>query len=240
MPAWSEGHPLSEAANHFIGSMVRKVGGFTFQELNLTIDDIRATSRGRRRPVLRLRQPPRLPPRAGHRRHRVPPAHPAHLAGARGRPGLAGARPAEPRRADLRAGALGHRPRDDPSTPTTASEITGAELADSVRQDLLPAPHRARRPVQPGVHHQRDRLHHRHRDRRGARDHRPGPRSTTQRLRPDPAGAPAAGHVQRAAARRVRAVRLGPVRHDHAAAGRGQRAARRRATPAGSTAPRTT
>jgi trehalose synthase len=43
-PAWSEGHPLSEAANHLIGSMVRKVGGFTFQELNLTIDDIHATA----------------------------------------------------------------------------------------------------------------------------------------------------------------------------------------------------
>src|SRR5262245_52005924 len=40
-PAWSEGHPLSEAANHLIASMVRKVGGFTFQELNLGIDDIR-------------------------------------------------------------------------------------------------------------------------------------------------------------------------------------------------------
>ncbi|PRC53675.1 maltose alpha-D-glucosyltransferase, partial [Mycobacterium sp. ITM-2017-0098] len=40
--AWSEGHPLSEAANHLISSMVRKVGGFTFQELTLTIDDIRA------------------------------------------------------------------------------------------------------------------------------------------------------------------------------------------------------
>jgi hypothetical protein len=40
-PAWSEGHALSEAANHVIASMVRKLGGFTFQELNLTIDDIR-------------------------------------------------------------------------------------------------------------------------------------------------------------------------------------------------------
>jgi trehalose synthase len=40
-PAWSEGHPLSEAANHVIASMVRKLGGFTFQELNLAIDDIR-------------------------------------------------------------------------------------------------------------------------------------------------------------------------------------------------------
>lgn len=42
--AWSEGHPLSDAANQIIASMVRKVGGFTFQELNLTVDDIRITS----------------------------------------------------------------------------------------------------------------------------------------------------------------------------------------------------
>ncbi|ERG65363.1 trehalose synthase [Agrococcus pavilionensis RW1] len=44
LPAWSEGHPLSHAANHIIAGMVRKVGGFTFQELNLTIEDIRDTS----------------------------------------------------------------------------------------------------------------------------------------------------------------------------------------------------
>ncbi|HEU4897019.1 MAG TPA: maltose alpha-D-glucosyltransferase, partial [Actinomycetota bacterium] len=43
-PAWSEGHPLSEAANQLIASMVRKVGGFTFQELNLSFDDIKKTS----------------------------------------------------------------------------------------------------------------------------------------------------------------------------------------------------
>ena len=43
-PAWSEGHPLSEAVNQLIASMVRKVGGFTFQELNLSIDDIKTTS----------------------------------------------------------------------------------------------------------------------------------------------------------------------------------------------------
>jgi trehalose synthase len=43
-PAWSEGHPLSEAVNQMIASMVRKVGGFTFQELNLAIDDIRNTA----------------------------------------------------------------------------------------------------------------------------------------------------------------------------------------------------
>lgn len=43
-PAWSEGHPLSEAANLLIAGMVRKLGGFTFQELNLSFDDIKATS----------------------------------------------------------------------------------------------------------------------------------------------------------------------------------------------------
>jgi trehalose synthase len=44
LPAWSEGHPLSEAANHFIASIVRKMDGFTFQELNLAIDDIKVTA----------------------------------------------------------------------------------------------------------------------------------------------------------------------------------------------------
>lgn len=43
--AWSEGHPLSVGANQFIASMIRKVGGFSFQELNLTIDDIYDTGR---------------------------------------------------------------------------------------------------------------------------------------------------------------------------------------------------
>jgi trehalose synthase len=41
LPAWSEGHPLSEAANQLIASMIRKMGGFSFQELNLTMDDIK-------------------------------------------------------------------------------------------------------------------------------------------------------------------------------------------------------
>ncbi len=40
-PAWSEGHPLSEAANQLISGMVRKMDGFTFQELNLSVDDIK-------------------------------------------------------------------------------------------------------------------------------------------------------------------------------------------------------
>ena len=42
--AWSEGHPLSVTSNEIISMMVRKLGGFTFQELNLTIEDIKAMS----------------------------------------------------------------------------------------------------------------------------------------------------------------------------------------------------
>ncbi len=45
-PAWSEGHPLSLTSNQLIAGMVRKLGGFTFQELNLTVDDIATMSHG--------------------------------------------------------------------------------------------------------------------------------------------------------------------------------------------------
>lgn len=45
-PAWAEGHPLSITGNQLIAGMVRKMGGFTFQELNLTVDDIAAMSKG--------------------------------------------------------------------------------------------------------------------------------------------------------------------------------------------------
>jgi trehalose synthase len=45
-PAWSEGHPLSLVGNRLIGGMVRKAGGFSFQELNLTVDDIASMSHG--------------------------------------------------------------------------------------------------------------------------------------------------------------------------------------------------
>jgi len=44
MAAWSEGHPLSEAANMIIAGTVRKLGRFTFQELNLSMDDIKTMS----------------------------------------------------------------------------------------------------------------------------------------------------------------------------------------------------
>ncbi len=44
--AWSEGHPLSVTGNQLLGGMIRKAGGFSFQELNLTLDDIAAMSGG--------------------------------------------------------------------------------------------------------------------------------------------------------------------------------------------------
>jgi len=44
--AWSEGHPLSVTANQLIAGLVRKLGGFSFQELNLTLEDIKAMSQG--------------------------------------------------------------------------------------------------------------------------------------------------------------------------------------------------
>ena len=45
-PAWSEGHPLSITSNQLIAGLVRKLGGFTFQELNLTLEDLKAMSQG--------------------------------------------------------------------------------------------------------------------------------------------------------------------------------------------------
>jgi trehalose synthase len=45
-PAWSEGHPLSVVGNQLLAGMIRKAGGFSFQELNLTVDDIAGMSKG--------------------------------------------------------------------------------------------------------------------------------------------------------------------------------------------------
>ncbi|WP_407316292.1 maltose alpha-D-glucosyltransferase [Pseudomonas sp. nanlin1] len=44
--AWSESHPLSVTGNQLLGGAIRKAGGFSFQELNLTIDDIASMSHG--------------------------------------------------------------------------------------------------------------------------------------------------------------------------------------------------
>jgi trehalose synthase len=43
-PVWSEGHPLSGTSNQLIGDMVRKLGGFTFQELALAFDKVHEMS----------------------------------------------------------------------------------------------------------------------------------------------------------------------------------------------------
>ncbi|MBD1554870.1 maltose alpha-D-glucosyltransferase [Pseudomonas typographi] len=44
--AWSESHPLSITGNQLLAGAIRKAGGFSFQELNLTLDDIAAMSHG--------------------------------------------------------------------------------------------------------------------------------------------------------------------------------------------------
>jgi trehalose synthase len=44
--AWSESHPLSVTGNALLAGMIRKAGGFSFQELNLTVDDIALMSKG--------------------------------------------------------------------------------------------------------------------------------------------------------------------------------------------------
>ena len=44
--AWSEGHPLSLVGNSLLAGAIRKAGGFSFQELNLTVDDIAAMTGG--------------------------------------------------------------------------------------------------------------------------------------------------------------------------------------------------
>jgi trehalose synthase len=44
--AWSESHPLSLVGNQLLAGMIRKAGGFSFQELNLTVDDIAGMTKG--------------------------------------------------------------------------------------------------------------------------------------------------------------------------------------------------
>ena len=46
--AWSEGHPLTLISNQIIAGLVRKLNGFTFQELNLTLADINDPTGGNR------------------------------------------------------------------------------------------------------------------------------------------------------------------------------------------------
>jgi len=39
--AWIEGHPLAEGTSNTIAMMIRKLGGYSFQELNLSLDDLK-------------------------------------------------------------------------------------------------------------------------------------------------------------------------------------------------------
>ena len=125
-PAWSEGHPLSEAANQLIASMVRKVGGFTFQELNLSIDDIaRSSARGADLSYDFVTRP------AYHHAMATGDTEflrlTLHLAADLGvEPVVAGARAAEPRRDDVRAGALRHRARARRRSPSAARRSSAA------------------------------------------------------------------------------------------------------------------
>jgi trehalose synthase len=43
---WAAGHPLSTTSNQLVGDMVRKFGGFTFQELALSFDNMHEMSAG--------------------------------------------------------------------------------------------------------------------------------------------------------------------------------------------------
>lgn len=218
-PAWSEGHPLSEAANHLIASMVRKVGGFTFQELNLTIDDIREVGEaGADLSYDFINRPPAY-------QHALATGDTEFLRLTLRTSIELGVDPASLIHAlqnhdeltyELVHWSTGHR--DDVYT-YKGEEITGEQLGESVRQDMinqLTGPRRrttwcspptaSRRPPRPSS------------PRRLA-----SPISTTSTTSTDPAGPPVVGHVQRAAAGSVRAVGLGHVRHVDLAVQRGGR-----------------
>ena len=62
-------------SNQLIAGLVRKLGGFTFQELNLTLEDIKAMSQGGADLSYDFVTRPGLPPRPRHRRCRVPASH---------------------------------------------------------------------------------------------------------------------------------------------------------------------
>ena len=228
-PAWSEGHPLSEASNQFISSMVRKVGGFTFQELNLSIDDIaRSSARGADLSYDFVTRPA------------------YHHAMATG--------DTEFLRLTLHLAAdLGVEPvslvhalqnHDEMTYELVHFATVHGDEEFTFRGEELPRqrsrradPDRAHRPadgrgrsVQLDLHPERHRLDLRHDHRRLARhdrDRQPVGRPG----RVDPGRAPAAGHVQRLAAGRLRPVRVGSGGCAHARAQAGRRAARLRRHP---------
>ena len=158
-PAWSEGHPLSEAANQLIASMVRKVGGFTFQELNLTIDDIKSSAeRGADLSYDFVNRP------AYHHAMATGDTEFLRLTlnladQASGRPGLPGPRAAEPRRDDLRAGPFRDAAREGPVHLPEQGDQRARAGRDRTPGPARP-PHRRGGPVQRDLHPERHRLDH--------------------------------------------------------------------------------
>ena len=153
--------------------MVRKVGGFTFQELNLTIDDIRDIGEAGadlsydfvNRPAYHhalatadtefLRLTLRTALELG-----VDPASLVHAL----------------QNHDELTYELVHwstRPPRRRLHLQAAKRSPARELGDVRARRPHRAAHRRARALQPGLHHQRHRLHHSHRHRRNARHHRP-------------------------------------------------------------------
>ena len=221
LPAWSEGHPLSEAANHLIASMVRKLGGFTFQELNLTIDDILETGQAGADLSYDFVNRP-----AYH--HALAMQDSEFLRLTLNASLEIGVQPISLVHAlqnhDELTYELVHfatRHKDDEYS-YGGETITGGALAETGPGRADREADRPRGAVQRDLHDQRHRVDDREHHRRVARHHRPG-RHRRRERRADQAGAPAAGEVQRLAAGGLRAVRLGPLR-DAAAAPRDGRA----------------
>ena len=210
LPAWSEGHPLSEAANQLIASMVRKMGGFSFQELNLTIDDIKTMSESGADLSYDFVNRP-----AYH--HALATGDTEFLRLTMNVSLELGVDAASLVHALQNHDELTHelvhfatRHRDDIYT-YGGEQITGARSRRADPRGPDRGAHRARHALQPSVHHQRDRLHDGVGDQRHPRD--PGSRRDGRGgRRARQAHPPAAGDVQRAAARRVRALGLGPDR----------------------------
>ena len=223
-PAWSEGHPLSDAVNQLIASMVRKMGGFTFQELNLAIEDIKRTSEhGADLSYDFVNRPSyvhalatgdteflRLTLNAALELD-VQPVHLVHALQNHDEMTYELTHFADTHRGDrFRFRGVDRR---------------GDELASLIRTELVREPHRTRGAVQPDVHHQRHRLHHGHDLRRGARLSTTG-RTVTRTGRGHHAGPPTARHVQCLATGSLRPFRLGPVRGADARSGPAHRPGR--------------
>ena len=133
-PAWSEGHPLSRGRQPPDREHDPQDGRLLLPGAQPRDGRHQDDGRVRRRPVLRLRQPPRLPPRAGHRRHRVPAADAEHRRGA-----WASTPPRSCTRCRTTTSSPTSSCTSPPATATTCSPSAarrsrGGELAEHVRQ----------------------------------------------------------------------------------------------------------